>query len=98
MERLGIEERAYFSKWPCQLPIRLTVNRDGAVIGTIKAKNHPHGGRFAAAIGSEEAGDDPWLDGETQIIDRNGLAVSLGEASDANHRELTGTKRNVVTL
>jgi hypothetical protein len=45
----------------------------------VEAQHDPHRRGLARAVRTEEAGDDPWLYLEAQVVDGQRLAVALGE-------------------
>jgi hypothetical protein len=76
---LGLEERADLGE-RCGVIRELTAVDSGATLARIvEAEDHAHRGRLPGAVRPEEACDDPRADGEAQVVDRDRLAVALGE-------------------
>ncbi len=59
---------------------RLAEQRARAFAGRQQAGEHLHGGGLAAAVGAEEAEDLPTLDTEADVIDRDEVAETTGQA------------------
>ena len=67
------------------LPLTVAV----PLVGAVEAEDQPHRRRLAGAVGAEEAGDDPGLDREGEVVDGDLLAVTLAESVDLDHLALT---------
>ncbi len=65
----------------------------GARSRGIEAEDHPHRGRLAGAVRAQEAGDDAGLDGESEVVHREGVAVGLGEVGDVDHASIMKNER-----
>jgi hypothetical protein len=82
----GVQQRADRSQRVGQLAVRLAVEQDRAGARRIKARDHPHGGRFAGPVRAEEAGDPAGPDDEGGFVDRNRVAVALGKVPCLDRR------------
>ena len=85
VDRAGVEQRT-------DLAQRFGVRRERPAVherlpggGSVEAEHHPHRRRLAGAVGAEEAGDQPLLDVEAQVVDGHHVAVPLGESSYLDH-------------
>ena len=85
VDGLGVEQRAQGSEGVGQLPVRSAVDADGACGRCVQAEDHPHGGRLAGAVWTEEAGHSARPDDKGDFVDRNRLAVALGEVVCLDH-------------
>src|SRR3954452_11762037 len=56
--------------------------------GSVEAQDDAHGGRFAGAVGTEEAGDDAGLHVEGKVIDGERLAVAFADVPYFYHLPL----------
>ena len=81
----GVQERPDRPERVGQLVVGLAVHADFARSRGVEAQDHAHGGRLAGPVGAEEAGHLSGLDGEGDLIDRNGLAVALGQVLCLDH-------------
>ena len=82
---LGVQQRAERPERVGQFAVRLAVDQDRAGARRIKAQDHPHGGRLAGPVRAEEAGDPAGPVDEGGFVDRNRLAVALGEVPRLDH-------------
>src|ERR1019366_6880665 len=68
-----------------ELVIRLAVDPYIAGARRVQAEDHPHGGGLPGSVGAEKSGHATGLDGERSSVDRNCLAVALGEELCLDH-------------
>ena len=85
MDGLGVEERTDLAKRILQVRVARAVNRGASLGGVVEAEDDPHGGGLARSVGPEEARDDAGFDFEVQVINRERVAVALGEVVDFDH-------------
>ena len=85
MDRLRLQQRADLAQRPPQVVVGTAVHGDLPPGWVVQAHDHPHRRRLARAVRSEEPGDDPWPDGEGQVIDGRLLPVALGQVLRFDH-------------
>src|SRR5688500_12994146 len=68
------------------LAVRLAADSHRPPGGGVKAEDHPHRGGLAGAVGAEEASDDAGLDGESEVVDGDLVAVPLREVLRFYHQ------------
>jgi hypothetical protein len=76
---LGLEERAELGERSGVFRERTAVDGGTTLARVVEAEDHAHRGRLPGAVRPKEACDDPRADGEAQVVDRDRLAVALGE-------------------
>jgi hypothetical protein len=76
-----LQHRAHPAQWIGQVGVPDAVERGGADVRRDEAERHPQGGGLPRAVGPEEAGHLPGLDGEAQVVDRTHRAEGLAEAA-----------------
>ncbi len=79
VDGLGLEERAELGERCGVFRERTAVDVGTTLARIVEAEDHAHGGRLPGAVRPEEPCDDPWADGEAEVVDRDRLAVALGE-------------------
>ena len=85
VEVLGVEVGAHHAADRLELREGPAVVEGGA-LAVIEPEHEPHRGRLPGPVGTQEAGHLAVLDGERQVVDRQGGAVALGGAADLDHR------------
>ena len=82
VQRAGIQQCPDMQERPPELPVRLTVDQRGALVGRIQAQYHPHRGRLAGTVGADEPGDLPGPHCERHTVERDGRAEPLAQGRD----------------
>ena len=85
MDRPCLQQRADLPKRPSQVVVVLAVHRHVARVRAVEAHYHTHRRRLARAVGPKEARDYAGPDGEAQVVDREPVAVALGEVLGLDH-------------
>ena len=89
---LGVEKDADFAERGGEAVVGLAVDGHVARSRTVESDDHAHRGRFAGAVGAEEAGDAPGGDGERDVGYGGTGAVSLGEVVCDDHVSTLGIR------
>ena len=74
-----LEEGAELDKRSGMLRELTPVDGGTTLARIVESEDHAHGGRLPGAVRPEEPCDDPRADGEAEVVDRDCLAVALGE-------------------
>ena len=85
VDGLGLEEACELGERGVVFRERAAVDGGAALARAVEAEDHAHRGRPPGAVRPEEAGDDTGADGKAQVVDRDRLAVALGEGGDFDH-------------
>ena len=85
VERPRLQERTDLAQRCPLVGVAAPANGGAAGSGTVKSGDHPHGGGLAGAVGSQESGDLTGADRERQVVDGEGVAVSLRQSGDLYH-------------
>jgi hypothetical protein len=85
VQSAGLEQRADLVQRVAMCGVRLAVHRDVAGGRGVEPEDHSHRRRLAGAVRAEEAGDDTRLNREGQLVDRESVAVPLGQRPRLDH-------------
>ena len=85
VDPVGVEQGAHLAQRMRQLVVAHSVDEHAAAGGVVEAEDHPHGGRFARAIGPEETGHQTGVHGERQIVHRDRVAELLRQFDGFDH-------------
>ncbi len=85
VQRAGLEHRAHLVQRAPDVRVGAAVDQHRAAGRPVQAEDHPHRGRLAGAVGSEEAGDDAGTDVEAELVDGPHRAVVLAQPACTDH-------------
>jgi len=86
VDRPLVQQRPYVAERFGEAAERSSVDPHLAGGGSVQPEHHAHGGGLACAVGSQEAGDLPWLYVEGQVVDREHGAIPFRQALHLDHR------------
>jgi hypothetical protein len=82
----GVQNGSDESRRVLEVPVVDAGVADVPCAGMGEPDHHPHGGRLAGAVGTDEAGDAAGSHREGHVVDGEAVPVSLGECCDRDHR------------
>src|SRR5450631_1308421 len=85
MHGLGVQQCAYLVQRTADCTVRAAIDRRPALGGVVKPQDHPHRGRLAGSVRSEEPRDQAGPDRKRQVIDRHCRAEVLAEIANLDH-------------
>src|SRR5690625_185916 len=85
MGRPGIEQRADLAQRCTHPDVLLAVDEGATARRAVEPDDGSHRGGLPGAVGSQEASDLTWPDGESEAVHGGVIAVSLGQFIDFDH-------------
>ena len=91
VDRFGVEESTDLSNGILELGVAHAVDGGLSLGRVIEAQDDSHRGRFARTVRTKKARHDARLHFEVQVIDREGVTVTLRQMVDFDHGEPSET-------